>query len=294
MHVITKNTPKELNLRSMIILLKDEDNKCQLNVQFSEEVCACKAMWNTFVDMKQIPHPKKEETTGPICDMEVAWQPANEREYGTSMKIYAGDNKKEVNVPVEPRYLYLLRRAFNLKDIDITYPQQQQSSWFFGSSSSSEQYGDEERDWIARGVMPVPEMRQYAYKYTIEVDYEQFPEEYQPIIEEYFQWLMYNWRDGEVMNPKQNPVPEKKVKVYVRFAPMLERMHLYFDTPKYDTTFFYTARLPTYLRRALTLDYDLIFLNKSPRLEQKQQKYQSYMQGNITINISNTPDFSVN
>ena len=273
----TKHTRIERNVQSQITLLMDEQYRCQLNIQAMEEHCEGKVYTNIVADYNKIMYPKKEEPQGElVAKYEIGYGTQSFKQYYASMKILTGDQNTKIEIPAEPLVSCKLRQFFNIynvqvngQEVQIPSQETQESQSIlslFGMQSSYSQHQQEQQEIQYNcATTPVQEVRPYAYKYTIQVNYEQLPQHVQEIAQYYYQYVKYMSQEYVADVPKeyrQQTPSHGTCNVYVRFLNSMERLHLLVDTLQQETIFYYPARLPTYLKRALTLDSDLILLNE--------------------------------
>ena len=120
----TRNTPKQYHFQSLVQLMADNQKRCQLNAQYSEDLYNYRGQYNAFVDFQKILYPgitvKKPET---VSDLEFKWSNGGKdgKEYQTSLKIQTCDEQKDVKVPVEPYYIYKLRQFLSVPNVEMKY-----------------------------------------------------------------------------------------------------------------------------------------------------------------------------
>jgi hypothetical protein len=217
-----------------------------------------KAKFNSFADLYKIFNPSVSPATEEVASMDVQYQ-YQDKQYSASAKLSTGDMGTKVMIPAEPYYIYKMRQMFGLPRSPASQEQQYQSSWTLFGGEESYSSDENQNNLVKRGMMAFPEFRNHAYKYNLEVNYEQTPESVQQIVWQYYQqWLNYKKHDVSVL-PRESEGQPGKVNLSFRFQPNMERIHVQVDGPTHETIFFCPARIPTYLHRALTYDSDLIF-----------------------------------
>jgi hypothetical protein len=273
--VETKNTQNQRQCWSQLTIQNDEQQHYQVTFQSQAQPNTYSTFINIFLDWTKTFYPKKSEPEG-----ELMWQieagygkSAPTEKYG-SVKVLTGDRNAELRVPSEPLTMFWMRKWFNVPGAQISKQGiEERDSWLSWFSDESEEYQKQDDNTQFRATTNVPEFRGYAYKYTIEADYEKVPDYVRNYIYYCWQGLKY-WNEEWVADlPKSQPTPSGKINAIVRILPSLEKLHVLVSpsSQNYETVFWWPARWPRSLKRALTLDTKYVF----PEQDQEKEEWDS-------------------
>ena len=286
----TKNTPHKIDITSKLTYVWDQYlNKFQVCFQAHDETTREKYSTDMLLNIKNMPSQQKtrqdEET---IVSFDVTYSKGSQPEQTFSININRGDRQAKLEVPVEPNYINIMRRAFRMDEITVKQqPQLSQDEeesdstwgWLFGSQSGQQSVYGEQNDQSSyhKAVLPLDDIPFPVLKYNIEIDYSRTSQPWQEYVQSVAEYIRTRYmKYGAYTSGHQNQ--QGKINIFLRYFKNVEQMHLLVTAPQSELVFYMPVHLTKHNMRSLTFDlnkekkYEHLLMSTSEEYQREEQE----------------------